>query len=241
MKELLSYHKLVCLPDWNDTSEHVVEKMEALVHCFVASLLELQNKDKNFNGRDFFSMTSHDWANVWGSFLLLSYSKTFCEHFGQEKIVFERLAQDAHHWSGLNCFSCRCSLSNAYNSENLYCGSCDIVYAESLVKPSKDFCPNRCGYKLNAKLCCKYCSKTYKYLTKEVSFAPKYNGCGQLLPFETGPSGKKLRITVPKHFSDTSHVAHIVWKYCGFLESLERKQQQTEAVSVHSKESIEGL
>jgi len=30
---------------------------------------------------------------------------------------------------------------------------------------------------------------------------------------------------VPESFSDPSHVAHIVWKYCHFIESLETKQQ----------------
>jgi len=75
----------------------VVEKMEALIRRYVTSLLNLQEKEKSSNGWDGAQIltttatTPHDWSAIWGSFLLLSYSKTFCETFGAEKIAFESL------------------------------------------------------------------------------------------------------------------------------------------------------
>lgn len=38
-------------------------------------------------------------------------------------------------------------------------------------------------------------------------------------------SSPALRIVAPKSFSDPSHVANIVWKFCDFLELLETKKQ----------------
>jgi len=262
MKDLVSYHKLVCLTDWDDTSDHVIEKMKALVHRFVTALLKLQDKDRVANGwdsptggsfRTMTKLTPHDWANVWGSFLLLSYNKIFCECFGQEKIVFERLVQDAHHWSQrcLNntnmgrCPSCKRELSTARGTQDPCCTSCCFVYAEIPVQHANTsrYCSG-CQYNhVVIGQQCRNCGKTFQYkkpLDKIAPFAPKYDADGQLLPFQPGPLVMQLSITIPEQFSDTSHVAHIAWKFCDFVESLNHKQhpsQQAGGVTEDSEES----
>jgi len=57
------------------------------------------------------------------------------------------------------------------------------------------------------------------------TFAPLYDTNDRILPFDPSPTVTETQIKVPESFSDPSHVAHIVWKYCHFIESIETKQQ----------------
>ena len=52
---------------------------------------------------------------------------------------------------------------------------------------------------------------------------PGYNAAGQLMPFsEMNGVGCRINITVPAEMSNTSRVAHIIWRYCEFEENLDQ-------------------
>jgi len=113
MNELTRYHdKLVFLPDWNDASVNVTAKMKSLVQRYVLSLLKLRKESLERSGSEkdkTGTIAQHDWIVVWSSFLLLSYSKIFCQTFGREKVMIERLLDDAYHRArdeGGTCTSC---------------------------------------------------------------------------------------------------------------------------------------
>ena len=94
MNELISYHNvLTCFPDWNDEPDRVVGSMKKLVKRYVAHLLKMR---MNEQGKEIKDLSSHDWIAIWGSVLLMSYSKVFCQTFGQEKIIIESLLHEAN-------------------------------------------------------------------------------------------------------------------------------------------------
>jgi len=68
---------------------------------------------------------------------------------------------------------------------------------------------------------------TYQY-KPIASFAPNYDDNGQLFPFQQ-PNDLMAppRIRVPKKFSDTSHVAHILWQYVELMEAQHVTNQQS--------------
>lgn len=177
MSDLVRYHQLANLPDWKDTSEHVVAKMEKLIQRYFTMLIDLQKKDRSRSTSSAVSsslgtsMTPHDWAGVWGSLLLLSYSKTFNERFGQERIVFERLAQQTHRWFESvviidNCPDCKGQLSFASGNYGKFCSRCCVVYAAAPLSKGKKFkwpyCS--CTHQNGKSTYCSSCCYTYKYI-----------------------------------------------------------------------------
>jgi len=229
MSDLVRYHKLSSMPDWKDNPERVVTKMEELVQRYFSLLISQQKKDKGaIELGSSTNMSPHDWAGVWGSLLLLSYSKTFNERFGQEKIIFEGLAQQAYSWiqdqsadSKTDCRNCGRELSKSSRSHS-DCHSCSVAYVLGHAKTKH--CGHCCRVVSDSRRC-NSCHWTTKYAQAEPPLDPWYDAKGQLLPYKPDSSVSAVRIVAPKSFSDPSHIAHIVWKFCHFLESLETKKQ----------------
>ena len=255
MRTLVDYHKLACLPDWKELSARVVEKMDKLIQRYYKTLIDLQQKDWE-KSTTVEILTPHDWPGVWGSLLLLSFSKTFNEFFGQEKIVFERLFSEANNRcrsddSDSKCPTCRTTLGLAHNTQNKCCHPCKTVYAEALANGSNVYCPRGCNRQCNytSDQCyCSSCYNTYNFKNpiKAAQLEPWYNAQDQLLPYR--PSNDQQpspRIIAPRRFSDPSHMAHIVWMFCNFLESLEadeipiRSHQAPEETTPHMDGTVE--
>jgi hypothetical protein len=89
-EELIAYGKLLCLPDWDDSSTKVVDQMKALVRRLVDFLIERQAAARDHNGWDKqgHSMTlqcSSDWKdkeapklpNTWTMLKLYGYLFVF--------------------------------------------------------------------------------------------------------------------------------------------------------------------
>jgi len=265
MNDLVRYHELAYSPDWNDTSERVIAKMEELIQRYITALINLQKKDKDMDRWDSegkvstitltkgkkSGMTPHDWAIVWGSLLLLSYSRTFVEYFGQEKIIFERLAQDAHHWNNevnKSTCDCGCTLYPVSGSKSSkWCkDSCYTVYTVETEKPI--YCPYQCGRRLDSSHYCEDCDQTYPHVPFDyIPLAPCYDDKGRLLPFESKASAGNPLIITPKSFSDPTHIAHILWKFCDLIESLETKKhactnsQAKEVIALSDDKSMEDV
>jgi hypothetical protein len=97
MKELEMYFAIAMSPEWNEDAAHVLSRMEKFVNRFFSSLVKYQDQDiTNYIARKSAKLTFQEWSLVWSSILLLSYDRNFCTSFGKEKIIFERLVQDAH-------------------------------------------------------------------------------------------------------------------------------------------------
>ena len=244
---LVDYHKLACLPDWNDTSSHAISEMKKLIRRYFTTLIELQQKDKSScawgrSGTSAFlakskttGMTPHDWCGVWGSLMLLSYSKQFNEIFGQEKIIIDRLFIDANGWSrnhfdGVNCPTCQKTLTVAHGTQSKCCRSCLVVYSEDplqgMGKKGKRYCPG-CKNNITTDPYCDNCGATYQYKTSIAPLEPWYNAEGRLLPYKSSTSASctsASTVVAPTSFSDPLHIAHIVWTFCTFLEALETKK-----------------
>ena len=325
MNELISYHNvLTCFPDWNDEPDRGIEKMITLVNRYVAHLLKMR---MNEQGNDINNLSSHDWIAIWGSVLLISYSKVFCQTFGQEKIIIESLLHEEHFRRlghvNRKCPGCTQDLRSSsitivkkvsetvhtctpcmkcfatVENELRRCPRCAVGFESS--KWANDLCPSPSCRLTSQKMivsttsngpmecnscrqilqpcqldvdisknepvdCCQRCATVYSFKSIRMGIItsrpcphclqnghgqtawtaagdkcpgckkashfqpptfldPGYNATGELMPFsEMNGVGCRINITVPADMSNTSHVAHIIWKYCDFVESLEQRK-----------------
>jgi GTPase SAR1 family protein len=244
MEELESYCRIVVLKDWNDDVSTVLGNMKKYLRRIFAFLIERQALDRTKNkwdsiedfylAKDTKGMTPQDWSLIWGSYCIMGHNRHFCEDFGKEKILFERMAQDAHAWGTMqysvpsdqdeekgkmvpkNCFKCRQYLSSTGYGKSKYCSSCYLIYVA-------DNEPHRCvgcGRTSSATSCCRYVF--HMGIKTNRAFDPCYtlNGTIQPFPKKQKVQDKRIHIKVPEHLSDCSHVAHIVSKYCECKDSL---------------------
>jgi hypothetical protein len=240
MDELDSYCRIVVLHDWNDDASTVLTKMKEFLRRIFAFLIERQTLDlKNkWNYAEDFCLstnttdfTPQDWSLIWSSYGIMGYSRHFCEDFGKEKILFERMAQDAHAWGSMHhsvptdqnekvsktppteCKKCQGALYSSGNARKS-CSNCNIVYCAD---NGPQYCVD-CGSKVTAPSCCGYIYQG-PTLTKR-AFDPCYVSTGEITPFPEKIQDKLLHVKVPSSLSDPSHVAHTVWKYCKCKEKL---------------------
>lgn len=244
MKELLSYHKLVRQAEWEDEKEPVVVKMKALVRRLFGFLVEQENKTGYF--RSWWTLNKDtdtpkqtdlsplDWAFVWGSILLLSYDRHFCEVFGREKILFEKLAQNANAWRGaaFNPTTCPYCLSPfGSKTGHKHCGSCKLIFTNVLPWQGNCISCYRQGsgtafiVKDNK---CYNCGTSYREPPPDLNawLELKYNAEGKLTPVHPDKYKKIIHVEVPESLSDPKHFGHLVYKFCRFMESIEDKQSQ---------------
>mmetsp|Transcript_1211 Transcript_1211/g.2378 ORF Transcript_1211/g.2378 Transcript_1211/m.2378 type:complete len:903 (+) Transcript_1211:97-2805(+) len=330
MDELVRYHDLTNLIDWNDTSSHVTNKMKETVKLYIAFLLKMRRHELSIDTES--KLTSQDWLAIWSSFLLLSYSKVFCQTLGQEKMIIEGLVQeinmarligDSNRRNHRKCPRCEQNLTiaNAATSktviesfqccrscmktysiaphedyESRTCPSCEYCYpiaqwsgdicprcrqpSQFVVKGSKNplVCPD-CNTSYLTKTCtttitdnipfgrcspckaiyfdrdfdtqtwktrcCGHCGYNYSdaqlkqmggnqcpncrqapdvsHHFPERALHPVYTKAMELIPFPNSHKAK-TRIQVPEYLSDKTHIAHIAWKYCEFVESLDQNK-----------------
>jgi hypothetical protein len=239
MQQLLSYHTYAIGVGWDKEAERVTLLAKQLVYRQLEIIFEnhaSSNMDKwtpalsdSENALVGWSTLSPvDWNTIFESILLLSFDRQFCELFGREKIMLERLSHKmknavndvVYNWENLKCLRCETDLGTTN-----VCGSCRLSYNYPDVKPG-DSCP-ACtdrNTRLDSKSRCNnYCSFTF---TKHpaatgVGGALKttYTG-GHFEPNNPDAYKKAVHIPVPQSLSAPKHFGHLLWTYCRFVESL---------------------
>jgi hypothetical protein len=139
-------------------------------------------------------------------------------------MVFERLSQDASYWRQIagagqsQCLFCKRGLSYLHDEGCLSsCGPCKIMYGDRAI--GKAYCPY-CHATLWPSGNCSRCGLTYTYSARgSARFDPSYDDAGCLLPVHKDHY-QTVQISVPNFLSDPTHVAHILWMFCLFVESL---------------------
>jgi GTPase SAR1 family protein/ribosomal protein S27AE len=121
--DLLEFSQLCRLATWENQMQDVFDRMKRFVRRYFEFLLRRWYEN---NGDTTLSLSHMDWHVIWGSLLLMSYNKYFCNHFGQEKIFFETFSHDALKAPFRpKCPRCNSSNFSDYNQVNTwYCGQC---------------------------------------------------------------------------------------------------------------------
>lgn len=125
----------------------------------------------------------------------------------------------------LKCFECQGTLqmyqSQYSNNRNvlLYCKACLLLFVESsdnlAICEIRIRCPCCVQHNLNKDLVCnRSCKKQFKIIVaaSEYPFSPSYDINNQLRHIENNYFLVQLPVSIPKQFSDPSHVAHVAWK-----------------------------
>jgi GTPase SAR1 family protein len=232
MDELIAYAKLVCLPDWDDDAKKAVEKMKSFVRRVMSYLMEIHAKARHSNNwHDNTHLTPYDWSLVWGSLLLMSYDRQFCEAFGQEKIAFELLFHDANHrliTATSHCKKCSRAISPS-STDGVWCTSCNILYTDKMINcPQCPSCEDGTLHPETGR--CSNCEEILRYKRRRTGrLEPSYDEAGCLHLVHKDEYDKLICIKVPDSMMDTAHAAHILWKFCRFMDSTEQRgcQQQT--------------
>jgi GTPase Era involved in 16S rRNA processing len=223
MDQLILYYSLSSDAEWRDEMVNAINAMKALVRRLIGWVLASEKNDvrqpwiipnENSNQPSLF-----DWGLIKGSILLLSYNRYFVESFGREKVMTETLCSTQTMPTidmMSNCRHCARSLQQRSKSCKS-CESCRYIFFFSLVDND---CPNceenihygdcQCGY---------YSFELYSdQINLEFDSSTK-----RLTAVEMDLYKKFVHVEIPELLSDPSHFGHIIWKYCEFMETIDKK------------------
>jgi GTPase SAR1 family protein len=228
MRQLIEYFEMTRSFDWKDEQLRSVAAMKEMIRRQMGIVFEkekvsdgtcptklsVDKRDKTWE-----TCSAFDWINIFGSFTLLSYDKTFCEVFGREKLLFDLLNQKATSMSSLLTQECGCVDGKGFGNTT-YCSDCDY----HLVKDEIETCPS-CSHALtmDSIRCssCTYCGHKY-IIESPVIFAAvvkhKYVA-NRLEPVDSDKRNEYVGTEVPDELSNPKHLGHISWLFCNFMDS----------------------
>ena len=248
LEQLFSFHSICQLLDWQEGTAAVLKRSKGLVLKYFQLLLEQESiysysdwgasfqSTKNDSSRNpWMSLSPKDWMQMWGSVLLLSYDKHFCQNFGREKLLIEELLGKAKEAWNLHkdtklrlcphcgaplqpyqnewrCDACRFAFLTCYPST--LCSECqdhrfdeDNPATTSIKEPH--VCPAN-GFTYSAQQNLQLWMKTF--YNRSQTLEPVYpNVYHQVV--QTG--------MIPESLSDPHHMGHVVCQFCILKEMID--------------------
>ena len=202
MSELKSFCELAHLASWADDQKKALERMRGLIRRPLLFVFEkaTECRDKVEAGvhipksppLQWSDLSPLDWHSICTSFLLLSYSKTFCSTFGREKMLME-IVKDSLSVSLLKCTYC-----------------CDTFTWESRDEygnlRSSGTSYSRCGK------CGRQTSKPINIMSFTI------DSQSELRPTNKNLFSNAFTQPPPTMLSDPKHWGHLAWMYCEVVD-----------------------
>lgn len=202
-----------------DECEFVHCEMKAFVRSFISNLLaqaatrhcDMTNWKISLKHDEdtsaWTTLSPVDWSNIFESILLLSYDRRFCEEFGREKIMLERVSRQA---------------DAIWSTKATQFGQCPLCKGVLVALDSRDF-----------SIACHSCQKVFVY-GKDTGSSCVPEGYGVIrrpnqsnvawlkANWKTVPTRDLTKVRIPESLADPDHFGHVVFKYCEFKRELEQ-------------------
>jgi hypothetical protein len=210
--ELLhSYFHLVRKTGWDTEDEVILERTKRLVLRQGGYLMDEENWMS-------WGLSSMDKVLMFGSTLLMSHDKIFCEYFGPLRLALEQLFHEslaAQEYKRVTCPACTSIFGT---KEGLpFCFQCrkHLLSDES---PACLFCA-RSGAKrkliLHDPVRCSYCWKNY-VLLPHADYSLIFRE-GRLTPNYEALYNERVQVEVPDQMDDPAHCCHLSWRCCQLI------------------------